>query len=1375
MFKFISRITVLALAVGMLSAISTPAQAAVTPTLVIKPLCDPAYASNVATSAALVLNVVPGDVIQFTSIDTRNNRCTTSLWDSSSDINGLFSTGPAAGTQTVADPLLVTISPTAAAGMYSGVFTVYKAGTPNYGSNYKFLVTATKIPITNSFDCNHLTPEPTNVYKNLEANVWIAHRISAAGCDSRYGYGGFLKGAAYYETALGVASASGFGWETYFFNSSLGLGATYSYYRTKTGQDVVFVNTPDATTSAASNIAATSVRINGTVVEYGMIIRSGSATTSTIKFCVSSTPDVDVNGALTCDISNPNAVAATTPNNGGSPAGTAVNRTQTTYADITGLTTGTSYYYQVIGTNLAGRSTYGSVLSAVPDFQRANQTVTWAPTTTALVPLNGTFTPSTSATALGSQPVTYSINGGTSDCSIANPSSQVISVTIAGTCSVIASAAQTNSYKAASATVEFTFNPRPQVGSWTIASSNNLPLSGTMSLGAGPAVLGSPNVRYQIDQAGTSSDCQLVSSFGLDVTVSTAGTCAVTAVVTETGVYSATTLSTSTTFVKNVESATWLAERSSFVPIEGIYTISAAPVFTGGSQFIYSIINPGTSGCELSPSLTLALSVSGAGTCLIRAESEGSNLWTAATVDLTITFSANSQEITWSPSVEGISSSDGKFYVDTMASATSGGEVTYQLVGGTTECSLDFTEGFVINYSRSGTCVVEASIASNGVYEAASATLTFTFTAREQNFSWATNNNALMPVDGSYVINVMPDLLEDPDYTFEIDASSSNTSSCTLSSSNPVTIVPLTAGTCAIRVTFTETALYAAGEEIFIINFAKRTPTIIWNSVLSFNVPLLETWSIPSLPSTSDDLSYAFQVVGGTASCFAAGDSVSVISAGTCVIRAVIAETEIWAEAFAELTFTFNLNTQNLTWSPITTGSLPIANSFTPSQEVSVLDNATLTYAVTGGTSNCSITDETSYQITVSIAGTCVVRVSSAATDLYESANYSVTFTFNRNIQTVFWTPNEVLVWSSAGFFIPSVEATSLGAAVITYSVVSGTSGCSIADSSSSRVTVPKAGQCVVRATAAETETHGAAWVQVTFFFAPAPQTVTFTPMPSTVIPSSGIVVVTNPATALGGATISYAVVAGSGTTSNCAVLSGAPVSISVSTPGTCLVTIAAAANDQYDSASIQTTFTFTVDPKSDVAPAEGDGNAAPKGVPSGGVSKFVATNDSSFQVAWDKKTGKLISRATGIYTGYIEAKVTFTKAGKVHTCSAVFGVLKVMPGKTPAQRAAAMKSKTFTGKQFCIDKTKLNPATLAPKGGMTPANFKKIKSMNKSASELSKEKAAAAALKNFTGQVDIQVIRYRAWPTTMINVGAHDSKGGKIPALVRNTKVTLG
>ena len=197
------------------------------------------------------------------------------------------------------------------------------------------------------------------------------------------------------------------------------------------------------------------------------------------------------------------------------------------------------------------------------------------------------------------------------------------------------------------------------------------------------------------------------------------------------------------------------------------------------------------------------------------------------------------------------------------------------------------------------------------------------------------------------------------------------------------------------------------------------------------------------------------------------------------------------------------------------------------------------------------------------------------------------------------------------------------------------------------------------------------------------------------------------------------------------------------------------------------------IDTTADVGPVEGDGDTPAKAIP--GTGKFVASNDSTFQLAWNKATGKLVSQATGIYTGYIEAKIAFTKAGKDYTCTAVFGTLKAMPMKTAAQKTAAMKMKTFAGKQFCIDKIKMDAKTTAPKGGLTKANFVKIKSMNKTAAELTAEKAALAALKGFTGQVQITVTRYRAWPTTMINFGEHTGKGGKISVQVRNTKVNLG
>jgi len=200
----------------------------------------------------------------------------------------------------------------------------------------------------------------------------------------------------------------------------------------------------------------------------------------------------------------------------------------------------------------------------------------------------------------------------------------------------------------------------------------------------------------------------------------------------------------------------------------------------------------------------------------------------------------------------------------------------------------------------------------------------------------------------------------------------------------------------------------------------------------------------------------------------------------------------------------------------------------------------------------------------------------------------------------------------------------------------------------------------------------------------------------------------------------------------------------------------------------------LSVNPNADALPAEGDGFTPPVSMPAGDGKTFTPTNDPTFQLGWDKTNGKLFSQATGIYTGYIEAKITFTANATTYTCSAQFGVLKAMPGKTAAQKTAAMASKTFKGKQFCTDKTKLDPKTTSPKGGMTTANFKKIKPMNKSKAELAQEKAALAALKGFAGNVNLQIIRYRAWPTTMVNLGDFNSKGGKIPAAIRNTVVTL-
>ncbi len=291
-----------------------------------------------------------------------------------------------------------------------------------------------------------------------------------------------------------------------------------------------------------------------------------------------------------------------------------------------------------------------------------------------------------------------------------------------------------------------------------------------------------------------------------------------------------------------------------------------------------------------------------------------------------------------------------------------------------------------------------------------------------------------------------------------------------------------------------------------------------------------------------------------------------------------------------------------------------------------------------------------------------------------------------------------------------------------------------------------------------------ALWFEIT---APsAPQNVTATAGNKTATVSWAV-----PTSNGGAAIISYLVTASTGQTCSVVILTctftGLPNKTAVTFT---VVAINSAGNGTASTPSASIT---PFDPNDDVLPPDDDGTDAPKAIPSGG--KFVQSNDPTLFFSWNKSTGKLLSNATGVYIGYIEAKITFTKSGKVYTCSTVFGDLKVLPQKTAAQKAAAMKPKTFKGTQFCISKTKMDSKSLAPKGGLTAANFKKIKSMNKTSAELAKEKAALTVLKGFTGVVQVDVVRYRAWPTTMLNFGDHTGKGGKIPAMIRNTKVNLG
>jgi hypothetical protein len=233
----------------------------------------------------------------------------------------------------------------------------------------------------------------------------------------------------------------------------------------------------------------------------------------------------------------------------------------------------------------------------------------------------------------------------------------------------------------------------------------------------------------------------------------------------------------------------------------------------------------------------------------------------------------------------------------------------------------------------------------------------------------------------------------------------------------------------------------------------------------------------------------------------------------------------------------------------------------------------------------------------------------------------------------------------------------------------------------------------------------------------------------------------------------------------------------------TCVITVSQAGDLRYLAAESQTiavTITSGAEPE-EILPEEGDGEDTPAAsIGSGGLKVFTETNDSSVQLAWDRASGKLVPRATGVYIGYIQATLTFTKDGVSYSCTNVFGSTKKYTvskltsknAKTvAAQKKKAMSKKTFTDGAFCTDTTKLSVTS----ANMTKAGFPKIKPLSDTSAEKAAEKRAYAALKGFTGTVTIKIQRYRAWPTTALNYSGYTGTGKRIPATTRVTTVNLG
>jgi hypothetical protein len=443
-------------------------------------------------------------------------------------------------------------------------------------------------------------------------------------------------------------------------------------------------------------------------------------------------------------------------------------------------------------------------------------------------------------------------------------------------------------------------------------------------------------------------------------------------------------------------------------------------------------------------------------------------------------------------------------------------------------------------------------------------------------------------------------------------------SGCSVSSGS---LSASSAGTCLVTATQAEDANYnPTSSPQTTVTFAKadQAPLSITSTSGTYGSGLVLT--------TAGGLgtgAVSYSAVDGTASgCSVSAGSLSVSSAGTCLVTATKAGDGNYNSASSpQTTVAFAKAAQTPLVITSTTGTyeqdLPLTIS-------GGSGGGAVTYSAVDGTaSGCSVSTDA---LSVTSTGTCLVTATKASDANYNATSSpQTTVTFGQADQA------PLAITSTAGIYGTDLTLTTSGGSgsgAVSYTAVDGTaSGCSI---SAGSLRVTSTGTCLVTATkAGDGNYNSASSPQTTVTFGQADQS------PLSINSTSGTYGTGLTLTTSGGSgtgAVSYSAV--DGTASGCSVTAGI---LSVTSTGTCLVTATKAADTDYNAVSSpSTTVSIAQAPQSIMFTSQ------PSAQPQvGGAYTVAATADSGLPVAFsiDPASGAGVCSITG-------AVVSFTAAG---------------------------------------------------------------------------------------------------------------------------------
>jgi MYXO-CTERM domain-containing protein len=444
------------------------------------------------------------------------------------------------------------------------------------------------------------------------------------------------------------------------------------------------------------------------------------------------------------------------------------------------------------------------------------------------------------------------------------------------------------------------------------------------------------------------------------------------------------------------------AALSDRVMTDGGFTLSA----TGGASGNAVTFSTLSTACSVSGTTVTLLS---AGSCSIQADQAGNAEYNAAApATQSFNISLASQTIAF-PAIASFSWGSGSATL--AATASSGLAVTYTVQSG--PCSV---AGSTLTATGAGSCVVAASQAGNALYSAAAEmTATATVSKADQvisfpavaGFSWS-GGSALLAATASSALAVSYSVVSGP---------------CSVSG---LTLTASAAGTCVVAADQGGSADYNAATQMTASVVAGKVDQVIGFSALSDRMATDPSFTLAATGGASGN-----PVVFSTSSaaCSVTGDTVALVSGGSCAIQASQAgDGDYNAAAPVIRTFAIGFVAQTVVF-PAVSGFAWKGGSATLAATAS--SDLAVSYSVVSG--RCQISGAT---LTATGGGTCVVAANQPGNARYsEAPQVTVTVTVARVEQMITFPPIEPF---GEAYGSDMLMATSSSGLAVTYQVQSG-------------------------------------------------------------------------------------------------------------------------------------------------------------------------------------------------------------------------------------------------------------------------------------------------------------------------------------------------